>query len=83
MKAKLKNGEIVALEKNCHCMDSIHDGPHWLYSNDLWRQLNQEKMTTATSVLTWAWLAQDEARRLKERGDEMERRGIVEIIREE
>lgn len=36
--AKLRNGERVLLAKDCDCAD--HEGPHWLYANDKWREAN-------------------------------------------
>lgn len=38
MEARLEDGSIVTLEKDCSCID--HQGPHWLHSDHLFRQLN-------------------------------------------
>jgi len=40
MKARLTNGTIVTLEKDCGCI--IHDGPHWLHADAVWKRLNNE-----------------------------------------
>ena len=42
-----KAGGKVELVKDCDCID--HDGPHWLYSNDKWRESNAKLLEKAKS----------------------------------
>lgn len=37
MKARLKTGKVITLEKDCDCI--THTGPHWLYMDELEREL--------------------------------------------
>lgn len=45
MKARLTDGSVVELAKDCDCI--THDGPHWLHYDALWRAINQEIKATA------------------------------------
>lgn len=40
MKALLKDGTVIALQKECEC--TIHDDPHWLYMDRSWHARNQQ-----------------------------------------
>lgn len=78
MKLRLTDGRMVEAEKDCSCLDTIHNGPHWIYLDGLDRQRN-EKLRTAGNIrgyIVVEWL------RLSVKRHEMTRRGIVEIIRE-
>jgi len=60
MKARLEDGSIVTLEKDCSCIDN--EGPHWLHSDRLFRQLNLQLLgpgmfqTQAFAIEEQAWL---------------------------
>ena len=74
MKAELKNGEIIDLEKDCGCI--THDGPHWLHMADMEKELNAPLRTSSPYAF-----ASQEKYRLASKLREMESRGIVRIIR--
>ena len=75
MRFKLADGTIVEAVKDCGCVD--HDGPHWLYMDDLWKASNQ-KLRDAGNVRGFIVA---ELHRLKEKRFSMERQRIDEIIR--
>lgn len=82
IRARLQNGETVPLEKDCGCV--IHDGPHWLHMDDVDERLNRplrERAMRGESMVVIQAYAQAELRRLREKGREMARRNIVEILR--
>ena len=76
IKLKRADGIIVDGEQDCTCVD-IHDGPHWIYENDLWKARNQRLLDQGNT----RGHIHEEVPRLKEKLWEMERRGIVEILR--
>lgn len=82
IRARLVSGEIVVLGKDCDCI--IHDGPHWLYMDDVDKRLSQplrDRAMTGKPLAVRAY-AQSELRRLGEKRREMERQGIEEIFRD-
>lgn len=80
MKARLNDGQVVELVKDCDCLPHIHGGPHWLYTNDLWKQQNQALLHLDGNTRGFV---QEDLARVKEKGHMMQRHGIVEIIRED
>lgn len=50
MRAQLIDGSIVDLPKDCHCV-GLHEGPHWLHMDDLWRKMNREILDMAQAKL--------------------------------
>lgn len=96
MKARLKTGEIIELEKDCSCLPEIHEGPHWLhmidydarrykeYANDARAIIASTMGDPITKMHAEALLRQyidRERARLDDKLREMTSRGIVEIIR--
>lgn len=96
MKARLKTGEIIELEKDCSCLPEIHAGPHWLHMIDFDERTYRQYRDSATATLAntmgdpitkmhaEALLRQyidRERSRLDDKLREMTSRGIVEIIR--
>jgi hypothetical protein len=77
LRFRLADGRTVVAEKDCTCLDTIHNGPHWLYTNDLWSERNHKLLATGNAR---GFISEDEAR-VKEKRWEMERRRIVEILR--
>jgi len=79
MKAELESGEIVTLEKDCECI--THNGPHWVYADDLSRRVN---IGGAPSTYLGALgVAGEEIARLDEKLRIFKQKGIVRLIREE
>lgn len=72
---RLADNSVVAAVKDCECRS--HDGPHWLYDNDLWRSSN-ERLRTAGNIR--GFIVADLAR-VKEKRWHMERENIAEIMR--
>ncbi len=77
IKAKLTTGEIIELVKDCDCV--THNGPHWLHTNDLWKERNR-KLLEADSYYGHI---NEEIARLNDKEYELVSRGIEEIIRED
>lgn len=80
-KAKLKNGEVVNLEKECDCI--IHDEPHWIHADRIWKQSNRGSLNLgrlSNSYHTLRGFAIEELMRLKQKEYEMRCKKIVEII---
>lgn len=75
MNIRLMDGRVVATVNDCACL--THDGPHWLYANDLWRIANQRLYDAGN--LQGYLIA--EIARLHEKSWYMEREQIEEIIR--
>jgi len=82
IRAKLENGEVVTLEKDCDCV--IHEGPHWLYMDDMDKKLNAPLRERAMrgEPLAFKAFAEAELRRLGAKRSEMERRSITAILLE-
>jgi len=97
MKARLTDGSIVDLPRDCDCL--THDGPHWLHIDTYTKQRSQadyvEPITTvvelgaaATSNQVYHAMAlahryaELQLVRLGELRRNMERLGVIELIRE-
>lgn len=94
MQAQLTDGRIIDLAKDCHCV-GLHDGPHWVHMDDLWRKMNHEildmakvKLKTAKTLMDVSMaevlfdrFIEEEIPRLRTKRREMEQSGIVRIIR--
>ena len=78
--AKLTNGEVITLEKECECV--IHDEPHWIHLDRLLKKLNEPlfELILKSDVLAVRVYAVKENARLKEKIRQMEQQKIVEII---
>ncbi len=80
MRARLVDGTIITLEKDCDCL--THDGPHWLHMDRLYKAMNQKHIAgdRITDDMCWLAFATTERERLREKAYEMESRHIVEIL---
>ena len=74
---KLADGSIVDAVKDCDCI--THAGPHWLHMDALTARLNAP-LATAGGLAPISY-SQNELARLREKRYQMERQGIVEILR--
>ena len=79
MKAKLDDGTIIDLVKDCDCLID-HNCPHWLYINDYWKQKNDLILRKDNLLSSLAYVKEENAR-LIDKIYQMESRHIVEIIR--
>lgn len=77
MKFKMKNGSIVGDGGECSC--GAHTGPHWLYMDAAWKAENAQIEAMGTVQALLGFMAA-ESRRLRDKAETMERKGIVEII---
>lgn len=75
---RLEDGTVIEAVKDCNCLDRIHTGSHWVYEDDLWRASNK-CLRDAGNIRGYIVT---ELARLREKRWHMERRHIVEIIRE-
>ncbi len=87
MKAKLENGLIVELGKECECV--THDDPHWIHMDNFDHEQNRELLRAAehpdAGIMAEVYLhafAKAELHRLNEKLKEMNKRNIVEILRD-
>lgn len=95
MKARLVTGEIITLPHDCSCRS--HEGPHWLYVDDLERKRNEEAMQRIDDEVSAgpvepvrkmklaaliARYGDAEERRLRAKLRYMEALGIAELIPE-
>jgi len=76
--ARLTNGSIVPLLKDCGC--GTHDGPHWLHMDRIDRDQNKSLLDGATSSAEIKAFMEAEQRRLAEKLREMKARNIEEIL---
>lgn len=76
MLARLDDGSIVTLEKDCSCLD--HDGPHWLHSDRMFRQLNLQLL--GPNMLQTQAFAIEEQARLSRKLSIMKARRIAELL---
>lgn len=76
MLARLEDGSIVTLEKDCGCTD--HDGPHWLHSDHLFRQLNLQ-LLGPNNLQTQAFAIEEQAR-LTRKLSIMKAKRIAELL---
>lgn len=76
IKAKLTDGTIIELVKDCECIH--HSGPHWLHLDDLDKRRAKEFLDRGCveACITL------ELERLDRKLFELESRGIEKIIRE-
>lgn len=94
-KAKLEDGTIIQLERDCECI--THRNPHWVHSDNFHREQNRKAIEPilpgnlpdqiSATFRDWAyalmdWHAKAELIRLREKRQNMERLGIVELIHE-
>ncbi len=78
MQAQLKDSSIVDLHKDCSCV--THEGPHWIYADDLNCEANQ-KLLISGNPLCSSGFAIEEQVRLQSKLNIMNAKGIVEILR--
>lgn len=81
-RARLTDGTVVELEKDCDCV--THEGPHWLHMDDVDKSLNvplRARALAGESLLAIRAYAQVEQQRLAMKLREMESRNIAEILR--
>lgn len=76
----MQDGSIIPAEKDCGCLDEIHEGPHWLHMDDVDKKLNKKYLERgdAASLQVFARL---EIQRLQTKHRELVSRKIEEIIR--
>lgn len=81
---ELEDGSIVPAigECDCGCIPELHDGPHWLYENDIWRRRNKSMLEQAT-FYSLLGFAQEEKLRLDELAKQMKSHNVARIIRPE
>lgn len=76
VKARLEDSSIVTLEKDCSCSD--HEGPHWLHSDHLFRQLNLQLL--GPNMLQTQAFAIEEQARLTRKLSIMKAKRIAELL---
>jgi hypothetical protein len=76
MLARLEDGSIVTLEKDCSCTD--HDGPHWLHSDRLFHRLNLQLL--GPDQLQTRTFAIEEQARLSRKLSIMKAKHIAELL---
>lgn len=76
MKARLEDGSIVTLEKDCSCID--HVGPHWLHSDRLFHRLNLQ-LLGLNNLQTQAFAIEEQAR-LTRKLSIMKAKRIAELL---
>ena len=76
MRARLTNGEVVTLEKDCTC--TAHEGPHWLHMD----QMERAEASRAIKAQDLFELIFIDQARLQAKAWHMNRQGIVELIPE-
>ena len=74
MRARLTNGQVVTLDKDCTCL--THEGPHWVYVDERERA-EASRALKAQDLFEVIFIEQA---RLKAKVWNMERQGIVELI---
>ena len=74
MRARLSNGDVVTLAKDCACQ--AHEGPHWLYLDEM-EKAEASRALKAQDLFEVIFIEQA---RLKAKVWNMEHRGIVELI---
>jgi hypothetical protein len=80
VKARLRDGSVIDLVKDCDCR--THEGPHWLHMDEMSKRLNAPLRGRAMSgdLLAIRGLAIEEIARLREKRYQMESRNITELI---
>lgn len=74
MRAKLVDGTVVILTKDCECI--THDGPHWIYADELWARRNRELLEQGNIT----GFIHEELARLEEKQWHFEKYGIQELL---
>jgi hypothetical protein len=74
MRARLNNGEVVTLAKDCAC--PTHEGPHWVYVDERERA-KVSRALKAREVFEHIFIEQA---RLQAKAWHMNHQGIVELI---
>jgi hypothetical protein len=74
MRARLTDGEVVTLEKDCTC--PAHEGPHWLHV-DARERAEAAQALRAREIFEHIFIEQA---RLQAKAWNMNRHGIVELI---
>ena len=77
-RARLANGSIIELEKECEC--KTHDGPHWLHMDEIARGFNRCILNTSGTPAEINAMIEGEKRRLAAKLHEMKKRNIIEIL---
>lgn len=87
MRARLEDGSIVELVKDCGCLH--HEGPHWLHMNKVEEALNLADAgpdviarSGRMAPLLAHHFAQLEVKRLEDLGARMRENGIIELMGE-
>ena len=75
MQFRLQDGSLVGPPKDCSC--ATHEGPHWLYADDLYREANQKLLQSGCT----SGFAIEEQARLQSKLNRMDAKRIVEILR--
>lgn len=75
-RARMNDGTIVELTKNCGCLDSIHEGPHWIHADKLWQMSNKKMLDHGNYRGNFA----GEQARISQKIFEMEKRGIDDFV---
>jgi len=82
MRARLRDGRVIELAKDCDC--STHSGPHWLHADRLWlegnRALLRPEGDPTRSMLGCFGFAREEAARLAEKARQLRMHGVEEIF---
>ena len=74
--ARMKDGTTVELTKDCECLDSIHEGPHWLHTDKLWKDSIDRMMDRGN----FSGVPYEQTARIAEKIRQMEQRGIDELV---
>jgi len=82
MKAMLNSGEIVQLQKDCGCVDSLHSEhvPHWVHMDRVDRDLNRQYLDRPAAFQVFA---RCELVRLRKKAANMQAGNIDRLIQEE
>jgi len=75
-RAKMLDGTVIELTKDCECLDSIHEGPHWLHADKLWKESIGRMMDRGN----FRGVPYEQTARLAEKTRQMEKRGIDELL---
>lgn len=80
--ARLANGAIVELRKDCECM--THKGPHWLHMDYLDRlaaqKLFMDCRSSRTPAVCYDAYIREELTRVRAKRQEMTQQGIEELL---
>jgi len=76
MRARLLDGSVVRLEKECDCLPAIHESPHWVHMDETAKRLNARLLERGNLH----GFVMSESARLTDLVWQMERRGISELL---